>query len=133
MGQARTMPCYQHCLSEDHGSTGCPQNPNPFVARGRLAAVGYVCRSPQSGHHSSRPTDCSPDRHPGKARNLSQLQRQLLPFQQMRLLQPPRHPSVPALRAGVALAGSRPACQASRARSNPNPYPPPPTPNSGTS
>ena len=30
-GRARFMPRCQHCLSEDHGSTGCPQHPNPMV------------------------------------------------------------------------------------------------------
>ena len=30
-GRARFMPRCQHCLSEDHGSTGCPQHPNPMM------------------------------------------------------------------------------------------------------
>ena len=30
-GPARMMPRCQHCLSEDHGSTGCPQHPNPVL------------------------------------------------------------------------------------------------------
>ena len=30
-GRARIMPRCQHCLSEDHGSAGCPQHPNPVV------------------------------------------------------------------------------------------------------
>ena len=30
-GRARNMPRCQHCLSEDHGSTGCPQHPSPML------------------------------------------------------------------------------------------------------
>ena len=30
-GRARIMQRCQHCLSEDHGSTGCPQHPNPML------------------------------------------------------------------------------------------------------
>ena len=30
-GRAKMMQRYQYCLSEDHGSTGCPQHPNPMI------------------------------------------------------------------------------------------------------
>ena len=30
-GRAKIMQSCQHCLSEDHGSTGCPQHPNPMI------------------------------------------------------------------------------------------------------
>ena len=30
-GRAKLMQRCQHCLSEDHGSTGCPQYPNPML------------------------------------------------------------------------------------------------------
>ena len=30
-GRALMIPRCQHCLSEDHGSAGCPQHPNPMV------------------------------------------------------------------------------------------------------
>ena len=30
-GRAKMMQRCQYCLSEDHGSTGCPQHPNPMI------------------------------------------------------------------------------------------------------
>ena len=30
-GRAKLMQRCQHCLSEDYGSTGCPQHPNPML------------------------------------------------------------------------------------------------------
>ena len=30
-GQAQSMPRCQHCLSEDHGTAGCRQHPNPML------------------------------------------------------------------------------------------------------
>ena len=30
-GRARTVPRCQHCISEEHDSSSCPQNPNPPV------------------------------------------------------------------------------------------------------
>ena len=41
-GRAKIMQRCQHCLSEDHGSTGCPQHPEPD-ASGVVPPFGLLC------------------------------------------------------------------------------------------
>ena len=55
-GRARFMPRYQHCLSEHHSSTGCPQNPNPMLA----ASPGPILPGlQQQGSTNTLPTPSS--------------------------------------------------------------------------
>ena len=55
-GRAKIMQRCQHCLLEDHGSTGCPQHPNPMlvgwfhppVSLPQLASVAAAVPTPPS-------------------------------------------------------------------------------------